>query len=334
MTHGRFIFTFAAMMACACYVYGGIGEDRNAAMKLRNDGNVREAYEAYAKLALNPQNTGANAVMDFNQAVNCLQQLNRIGEFDDFLKKVLDVRKDDWRFVSGYHYPMNQGYIIDGKFTRGWNRGGQARFIDVRFADTLSQIKLMVKNMPPVTEEGADQFYMRLADIFANSANMGYSKAGLNILMDITQEPDYLNPHVNGSITNGTPVDADGNPVFFRCPKSFEDAKNDGERAVWAYREAMKCNYDKYAGIRAIIKLAYFYMPLYGVETLTNRGYSRSPNNDKALRNNILLLEKLEDDETIAQLATGIKRFKVPDECNPILLWKQAVEMEEYLKYF
>ena len=213
MTHGRFIFTFAAMMACACCVFGDLQEDRKAANKLRNDGNVREAYDAYAKLALNPQNPAKYAINDFNMAVNCLQQLNRIGEFDDFLKKVLEVRKDDWRFVSGYHYPMNQGYIIDGKFTRGWNRGGQARFIDVRFADTLSQIKLMVKNMPPVTEEGADQFYMRLADIFANSANMGYSKAGLNILMDITQEPDYLNPHVIGSITNGTPVDADGNPV-------------------------------------------------------------------------------------------------------------------------
>ncbi|MBR6074750.1 MAG: hypothetical protein IKP87_05550, partial [Victivallales bacterium] len=334
MTHGRFIFTFAAMMACACCVFGDLQEDRKAANKLRNDGNVREAFDAYAKLALDPQNPAKYAINDFNMAVNCLQQLNRVGEFDDFLKKVLDVRKDEWRFICGYHYPMNQGYIIDGKFTRGWNRGGQARFIDVRFADTLSQIKLMVKNMPPVTEEGADQFYMRLADIFANSANMGYSKAGLNILLDITQDPDYLNPHVNGSITNGTPVDADGNPVFFRCPKSFEDAKNDGERAVWAYREAMKCNYDKYAGIRAIIKLAYFYMPLYGVETLTNRGYSRSPNNDKALRNNVLLLEQLEDDETIAQLATGIKRFKLPDECNPILLWKQAVEMGEYLNAF
>ena len=51
MTHGRFIFTFAAMMACACCVFGDLQEDRNAANKLRNDGNVREAYVAYAKLA-------------------------------------------------------------------------------------------------------------------------------------------------------------------------------------------------------------------------------------------------------------------------------------------
>ena len=101
MTHGRFIFTFAAMMACACCVFGDLQEDRKAANKLRNDGNVREAYDAYAKLALDPQNPAKYAINDFNMAVNCLQQLNRVGEFDDFLKKVL----------FGLYHIGERGYI-------------------------------------------------------------------------------------------------------------------------------------------------------------------------------------------------------------------------------
>ena len=331
MTHGRFIFTFAATMACACCVFGGLQEDRQAATKLRNDGNVREAYDAYVKLALNPQNPSKLAVSDFDMAANCLLQLNRVGEFDELLKKVLDLRKDDWRFVSRYHYPMNNGFVIDGKFTRGWNRGGQAMRIDVRFADMLTQVKLMVKNMPPVTEYDSFDFYMRLGGIFSNSFNAGIY-GPKTVLTDLTQEPDYLNPHVTGSFTNGTPVDADGNPIFFRCPKSFEEAKNDGERAVWAYREAMKCDYDRLAVIRAIRPLANFYAELYGVETLANRGYFNSSKNDKTFNSSMLMLENLADDETIVQLATGIKRFKLPDECNPILLWKQAAELNDKMK--
>ncbi|MCR4574909.1 MAG: hypothetical protein K5787_14215, partial [Lentisphaeria bacterium] len=143
MTHGRIIFTFAAMMACASCVFGGIQEEREAAMKLRADGNFKDAYDAFVKLLENPQNKGRLAAGDFNQAVNCLENLNRIGEYDALLKKSLDIRKNDWQFIIYYEYLYQDGYILDGKFKRGWNRGGQARHINVRHADLLFKTKLM-----------------------------------------------------------------------------------------------------------------------------------------------------------------------------------------------
>ena len=329
MTHGRIIFTFAAMMACASCVFGGIQEEREAAMKLSADGNFKEAYDAFVKLLENPQNKGRLAAGDFNQAVNCLENLNRIGEYDALLKKSLDIRKNDWQFIINYDVcSVQDGYVLDGKFARGWNRGGQARYIIVRHADLLFKTKLMVQNMPPVTENNTScaTFYTSLAGIFSgNYVGDGLSHS-MMVLTDLTQEPDYLNPYVMGSMTNGTPVDADGNPVFFRCPKSFEDAKNDGERAVWAYRMAMKCNNDP----NTLNYLASFYERFYGVETLQNRrGLFGNGMDEKAFNNHLLMLESLEDDETVAQLATGIKRFKVPDECNPILLFKEAIEIAE-----
>ena len=34
------------------------------------------------------------------------------------------------------------------------------------------------------------------------------------------------------------------------------------------------------------------------------------------------MLESLKDEETMARLATGVKRFTVPDEFNPIKIFK------------
>ena len=334
MSYGKFYLSFMASMVLACCA---IADDMKAfsdAAKLSGDGKFKEAYEAYVKLLDDPKNSGRLAADIFNGAVYCLSRLNRIGEFDALLKKTLATRKDDWRFVSNYHYPMSNGYILDGKFTRGWNRGGQARYIDVRFADLLAQTKLMVRNMPPVEERDSYEFYKRLAGIFSNLFGNGF-QGPKTILTDLTQEPDYLNPHVMGSMTDGTPVDADGNPVFFLCPKSFEEAKNDGERVVWAYQMAAKCNIQEIYRIYAKLELVTFYKRLYGVETIMRSGFfnRRGRQDDEAFRDSIFALETLKDNETIAKLATGIKRFNLPDECNPIVLNQRLVETIDQSKH-
>ncbi|MBR5840054.1 MAG: hypothetical protein IKZ84_16055, partial [Victivallales bacterium] len=334
MSYGKFYLSFMSSMVMACCA---IADDMKAfsdAAKLSGDGKFKEAYEAYVKLLDDPKNSGRLAADIFNGAVYCLSRLNRIGEFDALLKKTLATRKDDWRFVSNYHYPMSNGYILDGKFTRGWNRGGQARYIDVRFADLLAQTKLMVRNMPPVEERDSYEFYKRLAGIFSNLFGNGF-QGPKTILTDLTQEPDYLNSHVMGSMTDGTPVDADGNPVFFLCPKSFEEAKNDGERVVWAYQMAAKCNIQEIYRIYAKLELVTFYKRLYGVETIMRSGFfnRRGRQDDEAFRDSIFALETLKDNETIAKLATGIKRFNLPDECNPIVLNQRLVETIDQSKH-
>ncbi|MBQ9367814.1 MAG: hypothetical protein IJT83_08545 [Victivallales bacterium] len=322
MMHFKRLFLFMILFTGVLQLFGGIREDSIKATKLRDKGNFSEAYDIYVTLLENPQIKGDFARMVFRDVVVCLQRLNRIGEYDALLKKALDIRKNDWQFICGLYFPEHQGYVLDGKFTRGaWNRRNGGKYIDVSYADRLFRLKLMVRNMPPVTED-SKYFYMTLANEFLDSYN-----ASLTILTDLTEEPDYLNPHVMGSTTGGIPVDDDGNPLFFLCPKSFEEAKNDGERAVWAYHTAMKCS--DLAHTNALFLLADFYNGQYGVQTIQHFLNQTAQNELQQFGDSVLSLETLEDNETIARLATGIKRFKLPDECNPILLYKQILSLYE-----
>ena len=82
----------------------------------------------------------------------------------------------------------------------------------------------------------------------------GYNQAWqLQSLTNLEELPDYEEGWGNNGQTRGAPVDADGNPIFHDVPKSWEAARNDGERwrrllAVsvrWQprYRNAMQMRY-------------------------------------------------------------------------------------------
>ena len=53
-----------------------------------NQGNFKDAYEGFRKLALDPQNDPRLVGDDLNMAVQCLQQLNRVDEIDALLEDV------------------------------------------------------------------------------------------------------------------------------------------------------------------------------------------------------------------------------------------------------
>ena len=56
-------------------------------------GNYKDAYEGFRKLAFDPQNNSRQVGDDLNMAVQCLQQLNRADEIDAFLEDVVKVHK-------------------------------------------------------------------------------------------------------------------------------------------------------------------------------------------------------------------------------------------------
>ena len=60
----------------------------------------------------------------------------------------------------------------------------------------------------------------------------------------------------------------------------------------------------------------------FGVQTLSYGGWYRRPD-DKDTQAGIFTLETLQENETIARLATGVKRFALPDEYNSIKLFQQ-----------
>ena len=75
------------------------------------------------------------------------------------------------------------------------------------------------------------------------------------------------------------------------------------------------------------MQLADFLWSQFGVETLAQLGwrFGRVPTDDrKAYESGIYALHMLGEDETIARLATGIRRFKLPDEFNYIKIYQQV----------
>ncbi|HEY1068179.1 MAG TPA: MG2 domain-containing protein, partial [Pirellulales bacterium] len=137
--------------------------------------------------------------------------------------------------------------------------------------------------------------------------------------------PDYTPGWNYGSQSTGAPVDAEGNPVFYREVKTFDAAANDGERWRWALLQTVEYSPARLNETRMLF--AAFLRQEFGVQTL--RQYSiilptRAENADPTAKDNPFALHTLKDEETIARLATGVKRLTLPDEFNFIKIYQKV----------
>ncbi len=85
---------------------------------------------------------------------------------------------------------------------------------------------------------GAAQFHFTFAQVLLNG--MGHSEPWkLQVLTDLATLPDYEDGYWQWwwrgqrQSERGAPVDAEGNSIFYAVPKSYADAKSDGERWRW-----------------------------------------------------------------------------------------------------
>ena len=122
----------------------------------------------------------------------------------------------------------------------------------------------------------------------------------------------------------GAPVEPDGTPVYYRVPESFEKAKNDGERWRWALAQAAEADPGLLNTTR--LELAGFLLSQFGTQTMRGIAVRRRSADGRAEASGPYALDTLKDDETIARLATGIKRFKLPDEFNPIKIYQTIAD--------
>ncbi len=74
-------------------------EQRKKLHKTYQDGNYKDAYEGFRKLALDPENNPKKVGSDLDMATNCLRNLNRVNETDEFREQVIEVHKDNWRLL-------------------------------------------------------------------------------------------------------------------------------------------------------------------------------------------------------------------------------------------
>ena len=310
--------------------------DRAAARILMDDGNFKDAFEPLKALALAPGHDGETAA-DFQRAVQCLQNLNRTTEVDALREAVAAAHPQDWIVLSEIAQNFldldHQGVMIAGQFERGGHRGG-GKAAHALQRDRVRALQLFRQALDVVEAKAGEpkrgeELVMRDRFTAALQSLGGNRQAWrLQTLTDLTKLPDYEDGwwYGNGNV-QGAPVNEQDNPILYAEPASWRAAKNDGERWRWALA-AKSQRFPEHAD-RELLARAEFLNDQFGVQTMAEYSwwFARSADGDQGdSAKSQLQIESLGVDETIAKLASGIKRFKLPDEQNPIRLYQRIVE--------
>ena len=324
---------FGSLAAAVAMKETSVNQPRRAQLgEAFNQRNYKDAYEGYRKLAFDPRDDPRQVGDDMTMAVQCLQQLNRVDEIDAFREAVIQVHQENWRLLwaaaKSYRDGPHHGFMVAGEFRRGNKRGG-GQMVDAAQRDRIRALQLMAQAMPMARQDKSRaqvaNFLLDLADMLV--ARRGHLEAWrLQYLSDLNVLPDY-EPGRGGYYDRaaGAPVDEQGNPIFYQVPKSFEEAKNDGERWRWCLVEAME--FDAGRRNRVRLQFADFLRQQFGVQTMAQFGwrFGRIKTDDsKEDQSGTYALHTLDEDETIARLATGVKRFTLPDEFNFVKIYQDV----------
>lgn len=307
---------------------------RKKAEKIMRDGNYKEALEIYQKLALDTNNAPHVIGSDLMNALGCCQAINREKETDDFRQKVINTHSNNWRllhtaaqsFMNDNHY----GTIIAGQFERGPHRGG-GRYVNTFERDRVAALQLYAQALDKATGEKDIYSVASMCQEFAEAlmGYRGYNESWrLQYLTDLKELPDYEDGYryFHGGQSTGAPVDEDGKPVLHRLPKTFETAQSDGERWRWLLNHSVQL--DKSRATAVQWTLAQFFHQQFGVQTMAYYGWFRGSQDDDSGKDESgpFAVHTLKDEETIARLATGIKRFTLPHEFNPLKIYQALAD--------
>ncbi|UCD80120.1 MAG: hypothetical protein JSW26_01415, partial [Desulfobacterales bacterium] len=308
---------------------------RKEALKAFKDGNWKDAYLLYQQLCLEAANDPKMVGSDLMQAWYCLRNLNRLNELDAFREDVIERHFDNWRLLQAaaqsYSHNNHWGYMVAGEFYRGSHRGG-GRYVNAIQRDRVRALQLMNRALELAAAEPHRREVANLHLEFARIIFQygGYNQAWrLQYLTDLATLPDYEpgQGYEYGTETQGAPVDRQGRPVFHKIPADFTSAQSDGERWRWLLSQAAELNPD--LANQTKYTFASFLHHQFGVQTLAAyRQYfavARSVPDTQSSQEELRPYEvhTLEDNETLARLADGVKRFELPEEYNYIRLYNE-----------
>ncbi|MBI3828113.1 MAG: alpha-2-macroglobulin [Planctomycetes bacterium] len=316
-----------ALLAASAALRADDAESRAKAAKLMKEGNWKEALNEYKKLVLDPTSDAAQVPGDLSNALQCQRRLGMVDESDDLIEKAITTHAQNWRvlFTAAQSYVQGEryGYIVAGKFSRGGRRGG-GQYVNSLERDRVRALQIMEEARKLLKGE-ADKnalynYYQQYANLLMRG---GYNEAWrMQALTDLKELPDYEEGWYYGSGTRGAPVNPDGTPVYHKLPKSFEEAASDGERWRWMLMQSMEASPDQADAVR--MQFAGFLRQQFDVQTMAHygRGSFGGGGDDDKDESGPYAVKTLGEDETIAKLASGIKRFKLPDEYNFIKLYQ------------
>ncbi len=308
-----------------------------AADKLDREGNYKDACNIYAKIAFSKAFPAKESAKALEMGVLELRRINRVRDIDRLINNSVAARPDDWpvlysaakMWMDVEHF----GYLIGGEFVRGSHRGG-GEMVNSYQRDRVLALRLFKRAAELAESAGASpRERYEILNRFAGAVmyDRGYDEAWrLQILTNLDKLPELeknVGIYYFYSRRTGAPVNPDGSPVFFNLPKSFAAAKNDGERWRWLINEAaVACPEKKYVQLELF---ANFLQEQFGVQTMAFDCYRDRGKSAELVDDGPYSVHTLAEDETIAQLATGLKRFKLPDEFNFIKIQREIAASDD-----
>ena len=305
---------------------------RVLATKAMNDGNFKSAYEGFQRLLFDPTTDSVQVCNDLHYAINCLNRLGRTEEFDHLIEAAIDVRTDNWRFLrsasQSYRSINHIGSVVGGEFQRGRNQG-RGKYANAYERDRVRSLQLLDQARRLAADESAAELGQLLYE-YASAIQSGLGSQNswrLQILTDLTVLPDLEENYWQGYRNEGAPVDSDGNPVLHRIPLTFDAASSDGERWRWSLAEVERLQPTRRAELLSLY--SNFLYNQFGVQTMAQfrwmrNGFQQDGEQDES---GTFALHTLSDDETIARLATGVRRFTLPKEHNFVSLTKEIISL-------
>lgn len=296
---------------------------RSAAQKLQKDGNFKEALAEFRKLVLEADGHHGSALADdLSAAIQCMNRLGQQAKAEALIEDAVKRHSDDWqlqwRAATLVQSLPHYGTIIDGEYQRGQHGAGQ--YVNTMERDRVRALQffenaIALAEAANAAQSAADEYenmFRSLASLL--EMNQGGGAWRLQILTDTSVVPDHDDPQgVNRS--QAAPVDADGKPVFYTSPSSWAEAQSDGERWRWALSQAAKVS--KGAAARSDLRRAQFLQQQFGVQTMA-WGPRTPEGGDKG--NGRFAVHTLDENETIARLATGVQRFTLPEDADFIAI--------------
>ncbi|MEZ6045680.1 MAG: hypothetical protein R3C11_08900 [Planctomycetaceae bacterium] len=321
------------------------------AQKEQKEGNYKNAFEIYQKLLLDKTTDQQTLTQSLRNVPTCLYNLDRIAEIDALLEEAIELHAQNWRFLQEaaeqYESAQHHGYIIGDELTRGHSRGA-ATYVNLEERDRVRALQLLVQAMgvmqqdAEATAEEKGEFYFNLA----GAVYMGrshYDSWKLQALTDLSELPEAEegNPRfggyrrMGGSNFQGAPVDNAGNPIVFSVPESWEKAASDGERWRWAFAQAAEST--KAHKMRVKLALGDWGQTLFGVQTLQDHPFfykqlnaaSEKDPNELDSTTAPFSVHTLSEEETLAKLANGIKRFSLPEDFSYIKLFLEVAQEDD-----
>ncbi|MEZ6135779.1 MAG: hypothetical protein R3C53_12800 [Pirellulaceae bacterium] len=299
--------------------------------QLVKDQNWKEATDRLLLVLENDDATGDDVVASLKSLDICRRQLGAVDATDQQLGLAIEHHGNDYRvlseaarqIVNSYHF----GVVADQEFIRGYGGldGSAGTQVDVQLQDWLQAVGWLRRAIAAAEAEGLQATSQEIGKLYLQFAEVWLGQRSnrrawqLTSLTDISQELVYTNVDpITHAPLRAAPVDRSGQPILHALPESWELAQTDGERLRWLLKQAEQSPATAW---EARLKWAQFLESQFSVKTLQAYGWGRRRSNNKP--SDQFALHTLAENETLAQLANGVRRFELPDEHNPIRVFQQ-----------